>query len=163
MEMNLLGMNYSSYGEFYEIMNQMSHSLHKQHLVPSLIPMIGMGEKLEAGIRVLDVGCGKGFHIFELGKRFRNVGNVFLASHYPKSHFTGIDLTQSAIDGANQEKAKNNVKNVDFICQDAKHLNPEWKDTFDLVFIFDACHDQTRPDLVNKFFKISLKFLKSLI
>ena len=62
------GMNYSSYEEFYEIMNLMSQTLHKQHLVPSLIPMIGMKEKLEQGIQVLDVGCGKGFHIFELGK-----------------------------------------------------------------------------------------------
>uniref|UniRef100_A0A914CBT1 Methyltransferase domain-containing protein n=1 Tax=Acrobeloides nanus TaxID=290746 RepID=A0A914CBT1_9BILA len=133
-----LGMNYSAYGEFYEIMNQMSHALHKQHLVPSLIPMIGMKEKLEKGIQVLDVGCGKGFHIFEL------------ASHFPNSHFTGVDLTPSAIEGAEKDRIQNGAKNVEFICQDAKNLDSAWKDKFDLVFIFDACHDQTRPDLCMK-------------
>lgn len=170
-------MNYSSYEEFYEIMNQMSHSLHKQHLVPSLIPMIGKGEELEKGIQVLDVGCGRGFHIFELGKTLFPIYRIFskispglifsiplkrwtyfrrntvfdqnLASHYPNSQFTGVDLTQAAVEGAKEEKAKNDVKNVEFICQDAKHLKPEWEGKFDLVFIFDACHDQTRPDLVS--------------
>lgn len=61
-------MDYSSYGDFYDVMNLMSNSHYKQRLVPSLIPAIGMKEKLEQGIQVLDVGCGKGFQVFEIGR-----------------------------------------------------------------------------------------------
>ena len=59
-----------------------------------------------------------------------------------------MDLTPSAIEGAEKDRIQNGAKNVEFICQDAKNLDSAWKDKFDLVFIFDACHDQTRPDLV---------------
>lgn len=63
-----LGMDYSSYGAFYNIMDEFSIALHKKHLIPDLIPMTGMKEKLESGIQFLDVGCGSGFHVCELGK-----------------------------------------------------------------------------------------------
>uniref|UniRef100_A0A914CYL1 Methyltransferase domain-containing protein n=1 Tax=Acrobeloides nanus TaxID=290746 RepID=A0A914CYL1_9BILA len=55
-----------------------------------------------------------------------------------------------AIEGAEKDRIQNGAKNVEFICQDAKNLNLAWKDKFDLIFIFDACHDQTRPDLCMK-------------
>lgn len=68
-----LGMDYSNYGTFYNIMDEFSIALHKKHLVPDLIPMTGMKEKLENGIQFLDVGCGSGFHVCELGKSFSTV------------------------------------------------------------------------------------------
>ena len=49
-------------------MDQFSVTLHKKHLVPDLIPMTGMKEKLAKGLEFLDVGCGSGFHVCELGK-----------------------------------------------------------------------------------------------
>uniref|UniRef100_A0A914EKU1 Methyltransferase domain-containing protein n=1 Tax=Acrobeloides nanus TaxID=290746 RepID=A0A914EKU1_9BILA len=127
------GMDYSSYADFYQVMSALSQSWHKKTLVKDFIPMIGMKERLQEGILVLDVGCGNGFHVCEL------------ASHFPKSHFIGIDITQKAVDEANSRT--NGHKNVEFICMNAADMSKEWTDKFDLVFIFDACHDQCRPDL----------------
>src|SRR5262245_20802530 len=67
---SILGMDYSSYSEFYENMSAISNAQHKKHLIDKYIPMIEMKEKLEQGITVLDVGCGVGFHMFELGVDF---------------------------------------------------------------------------------------------
>ena len=64
-----------------------------------------------------------------------------------------MDITESAIQQAEEQKKKKNFSNVEFVCLDAKELKPEWIEKFDLVLIFDACHDQCRPDLV-KFIKI---------
>jgi ubiquinone/menaquinone biosynthesis C-methylase UbiE len=133
-----LGMEYSNYGSFYGIMDQFSIVLHKKHLVPDLIPMTGMKEKLIEGIEFLDVGCGSGFHACELAQAF------------PKSHFSGIDLTDSAILKANERKSQMLLPNVEFFQQNAKSMNPEWNNKFDMVMIFDACHDQCRPDLAIK-------------
>jgi ubiquinone/menaquinone biosynthesis C-methylase UbiE len=133
-----LGMDYSNYSDFYGIMDQFSIALHKKHLIPDLIPLTGMKEKLIEGIQFLDVGCGSGFHICELAKAF------------PKSHFTGIDLTDSAISKANERKSQMLLPNVEFFQQNAKSMNSEWSTKFDMVMIFDACHDQCRPDLAVK-------------
>jgi ubiquinone/menaquinone biosynthesis C-methylase UbiE len=133
-----LGMDYSNYTDFYGTMDQFSIALHKKHLIPDLIPMTGMKEKLIEGIQFLDVGCGSGFHICELAQAF------------PKSHFTGIDLTDSAISKANERKTKMLLPNVEFFQQNAKSMNSEWTNKFDMVMIFDACHDQCRPDLAVK-------------
>ncbi|VDK62435.1 unnamed protein product [Cylicostephanus goldi] len=40
--------------------------------------------------------------------------------------------------------------NLAFMQMDGRKLSGDWTDKFDLVIIFDACHDQTRPDLVGK-------------
>lgn len=144
-------MDYSSYSAFYESMAAISQSHHKKTLIDKYIPMIGMKEKLEEGILVLDVGCGNGFHIFELGMmnfREKLFSCSCLASHFSKSHFVGIDITESAIQQAEEKRKSTNVTNAEFVCLDAKELKSEWKEKFDLVLIFDACHDQCRPDLV---------------
>lgn len=38
--------------------------------------------------------------------------------------------------------------NLEFHVMDAGNLSPNWTGEFDLALIFDACHDQMRPDLV---------------
>lgn len=38
--------------------------------------------------------------------------------------------------------------NLAFIQMDPADMATEWTEKFDLVTVFDACHDQTRPDLV---------------
>ncbi|KAI1691263.1 methyltransferase domain-containing protein [Ditylenchus destructor] len=130
-----LGMNYSDYGELYKKINFMSRAMHQKHLVKDLVPTLGMKELLSSGIKVLDVGCGSGFHAMEL------------ASHFPNSHFTGVDLGDEGIKNAQKEAAEKELKNTSFICANANKLDASWTDKFDLVLIFDACHDQTRPDL----------------
>uniref|UniRef100_A0A0N4ZJY0 Methyltranfer_dom domain-containing protein n=1 Tax=Parastrongyloides trichosuri TaxID=131310 RepID=A0A0N4ZJY0_PARTI len=134
-----LGMQYSSYTNFFSTMAAFSEALHKEHLKPKIVPLSEMEEKLESTEKTecLDVGCGSGFHVFEL------------AQMYPNSHFTGLDITKEAIELANN-KLKNkhdNLKNVTFINMDAAKMKKEWDNKFDWITIFDACHDQCRPDL----------------
>lgn len=87
----------------------------------------------------------------------------FLAQHFPKSNFIGVDITESAIKKANEQKTQKNVQNVELVCMDAKQLRSEWTDKFDLVLIFDACHDQCRPDLVRVREKIRVQSKKSFL
>ncbi|CEF68728.1 Winged helix-turn-helix DNA-binding domain and Methyltransferase domain-containing protein [Strongyloides ratti] len=138
-----LGMQYSSYENFYANMSAFSESLHKEHLKPNIVPLSEMDKKLESKEKVecLDVGCGDGFHVIEL------------AHHYPNATFTGVDVTKNAIEIAEQKlKQQNNknLKNAVFINMNAANLKEEWTNKFDWITIFDACHDQCRPDLALK-------------
>ena len=60
----------------------------KSHILP-LVP--GLDERLKDGIRILDVGCGRG--------RALNL----LATWFPNSSFVGIDLSEEAIKFARPE------------------------------------------------------------
>ncbi len=64
--------------------------------------------------------------------------------------FTGIDLSLDAVHTANQSRFEDgkSLENAAFLQMNAQKLNSDWADKFDWVTIFDACHDQTRPDLV---------------
>lgn len=144
------GLDYCQFSEFQNFMSKMSKSLHEEHIVPNMIPAIGNGieEKLKnGGIRVLDVGCGNGFH------------SSLLAEEYPNSHFVGLDIGEDAIKHAKQttKKSGEQFQNLEFIQCDAGKMPSNWCKSFDLVLIFDACHDQMRPDLVSTFInKISV-------
>ncbi|RCN31287.1 methyltransferase domain protein [Ancylostoma caninum] len=101
----------------------------------------------------LDVGCGKGFHA------------AFLAQNFPKSNFTGIDVTLEAVHLANQQRKDNGemFDNLAFVQMDGSKMDADWTDKFDLVTIFDACHDQMRPDLVSYVRKIMKRAMVSLL
>ena len=86
------GVPYSSYKRFHEVMAEESYQTvvvalvdHTLSLVPNLI------DKLKNGIKVLDIGCGKGKAV-----------NV-MADHFKHSEFYGYDLSQEAIEAAKKE------------------------------------------------------------
>ncbi|KAI1702600.1 methyltransferase domain-containing protein [Ditylenchus destructor] len=130
-----LGVDYSAYPGFYDNMNNFSIAMHKNHLIKDLVPQMHMQGPLHNGIEVLDVGCGGGFHVLEM------------AQHYPKSKFIGIDFGAEGVRQAQEDANKKGLKNASFVLANAAELDASWTDKFDLVTIFDACHDQTRPDL----------------
>jgi SAM-dependent methyltransferase len=145
-----IGMKYESYTDFYRIMDNVTSVMHGEHLVPKLIPLVGIGEQLEQGIHMLDVGCGSGFHVSLLGLiSTLHYGN-FVAENFPKTNFTGIDLCLDAVTAANQARFEQgkSLQNAAYFQMDARKLKDDWTEKFDWVTIFDACHDQTRPDLV---------------
>ncbi len=66
-----------------------------------------------------------------------------LGRAFPASTFVGYDLDDGAIGRARAEAAGAQLTNVTFEVRDAARLDVE--DRFDLVFVFDAVHDQVDP------------------
>jgi ubiquinone/menaquinone biosynthesis C-methylase UbiE len=103
----------------------------ESHILP-LVP--ALPEQLAAGVHVLDVGCGRGRIINRL------------AGAYPRSRFTGIDLSSEAIQFAWGEAADQRLRNVEFIVADLSDFDVKAEvEAFDLVTTFDAIHDQAKP------------------
>jgi ubiquinone/menaquinone biosynthesis C-methylase UbiE len=106
----------------------------------------GLADQFAKGIKMLDVGCGCG--------RIMNR----LAELYPRSRFTGIDLSSEAILTAWHEAAEKKLRNVEFMVTDLSHFDQKAEDeAFDLVTTFDAIHDQAKPLSVLKGIHRTLK------
>jgi ubiquinone/menaquinone biosynthesis C-methylase UbiE len=129
------GVPYSSYKRFHEVMASESALTVVAGMDEHILPLISnIEEKLADGIDVIDVGCGTGLAMMHLAERF------------PNSRFTGVDFSHEAISNARAIADKRGLRNVTFEVHDAAEWKP--KAEFDLVFTFDAIHDQARPDLV---------------
>ena len=129
------GVPYSEYGRFHEVMAEDSGQSIVTALFDHVIPLVdGLHERLEAGVEVLDLGCGRGMAL------------RLLAQRYPKSHFTGLDFAAEAIAWAREQAAGDALANLRYEVADAAEITPER--AFDVIFTFDAIHDQKRPDLV---------------
>jgi ubiquinone/menaquinone biosynthesis C-methylase UbiE len=103
----------------------------ESHILP-LVP--GLTDRLAKGIRVLDVGCGRG--------RILNR----LAEVYSHSQFVGMDLSTDAIGFACNESSKKGLDNIEFVAADLSHFDETAKpDSFDFITTFDAIHDQAKP------------------
>jgi SAM-dependent methyltransferase len=126
------GLPYSAFKRFHEIMADDSGQTVLPALIDHILPLVpGLTERLQAGIDVLDVGCGRG--------RALNL----LARTFPNSRFTGFDFSDETIDYARNEARENGSTNVRFLKKDAAHfLDTE---AFDLICTFDAVHDQADP------------------
>lgn len=76
---------------------------------------------------------------------------LIAAEHFPNTNFTGIDVSLDAVKAATQNLSTEGkgLHNAAFIQMDARKLSDDWTEKFDWVSIFDACHDQQRPDLVS--------------
>ena len=68
---------------------------------------------------------------------------MHLAERFPVSHFVGYDFSSEAVDWANTEAHQRGLANIRFEVRDAANLDDEQR--FDVVFTFDAIHDQVDP------------------
>ena len=102
------------------------------NLVSSWIPSLhDVKDKLEAGGRVADVGCGKG------------ASTVLLAKAFPKSRFFGFDYHDKSIEAARESAKREGVADrVTFEVSKAKSY--PGKD-YDFVAVFDCLHDMGDP------------------
>ncbi|MEP6925942.1 MAG: class I SAM-dependent methyltransferase [Pyrinomonadaceae bacterium] len=102
------------------------------NLVSSWIPALeGVEEKLQAGAKVADIGCGLG------------ASTVLMAQAYPASTFVGFDYHDKSIEMARQRAAEGGVKDrVSFEVAKAKDF--PGKD-YDFVTYFDCLHDMGDP------------------
>ncbi|HMS08889.1 MAG TPA: class I SAM-dependent methyltransferase, partial [Pyrinomonadaceae bacterium] len=126
------GVPYSEYPRFHEVMAAESAQTIVAALEPYIIPLVpGLKEKLEAGIDVLDVGCGSGRAM------------TVLAEKYPNSRFAGYDFSEEGIARANAEAKAKGLANVRFAVRDAANIGETG--AYDLITSFDAIHDQADP------------------
>ncbi len=103
----------------------------------------GLTEKLEAGAKVADVGCGHG------------ASTILMSKAFPKSRFTGYDLHSDSIatadDRANVAGANGNLQ---FVTSSAKN----YRETgFDLICFMDCLHDMGDPVGAARHAKSALK------
>ena len=132
------GVPYSEYPRFHEVMaadsRQSVVSALEEHILP-LDP--GLIVILNNGIRVLDVGCGRGYALRLMAKRF------------PRSQFVGYDLSDEAIEFGTKAARDEGLENIVFESQDLTSFDKDAPEhAFDLITAFDAIHDQARPDRV---------------
>jgi len=102
------------------------------NLMSAWIPALdGVKEKLEAGARVADVGCGKG------------ASTLLMAQAFPKSRFIGFDYHDKSIEGARDSAKRQGIaERVTFDVASAKNF--PGKD-YDFVAVFDCLHDMGDP------------------
>src|SRR5437899_13105821 len=125
------GVPYSAYQpDFTGLMDRRSRPRYDELLFGAyLAKPEGLISRLEAGIRVADVGCGTGYCITLMARRF------------PKSTFIGYDVSEEGI--AEARAAARGLANASFVVQDVSRL--ESPAPFDLMTAFDAIHDQADP------------------
>ncbi len=130
-----IGLTYDQDGPAVaEMVDRMFAPWNKTALISEALPKVsGMVEKLEAGAKVADVGCGAGVAIISMAKAF------------PKSDFHGYDNSKFALARARQHLADAGVSNVTFHDSDNDPLPA--KATFDVGLTLDCLHDMARPDL----------------
>jgi SAM-dependent methyltransferase len=102
------------------------------NLVSSWIPALeGVEEKLKAGARVADIGCGHG------------ASTLLMAKSYPKSKFFGFDYHKPSVMKAREKaKAMGVADRVTFDVAPAKDFPGKG---YDLVTFFDCLHDMGDP------------------
>lgn len=127
------GVPYAEYRpEFTDLMDAISRSVFDSLLIDAYLPMVnGLSDLLIQGAEVADVACGTGHALVVLGRNF------------PASTFVGFDLDDGAIARARAEAAGAGLTNVQFHVVDAARLEDDGR--FDVVFVFDAIHDQVEP------------------
>ena len=102
------------------------------NLVPSWIPSLeGVEDKLQAGARVADIGCGHG------------ASTVLLAQAYPASTFAGSDYHEGSIESARKRAAEAGV--ADRVTFETATAQTYGGTGYDLVATFDCLHDMGDP------------------
>jgi SAM-dependent methyltransferase len=129
------GVPYASFERFHAVLAEASEQTASADLLDHVLPLVpGLRSALESGIDVLDVGCGGGRALH------------LLARSFPKSRFTGFDLSSDAIARARQDAAARRLSNLRFELRDAAEVTHT--EAFDLILAFDAIPALPRPAVV---------------
>ena len=104
---------------------------YQANLVESWLPALdGVVERLEAGARIADVGCGYG------------AATLLLAESFPKSTAAGFDYHDGSIAAARTRATETGLADrVTFQVAGAK----DFTGVYDLVCLFDCLHDMGDP------------------
>ena len=126
------GLHYDHFDRFHEVMAEDSYQSVVLSLIDYILPIVpGLGQRLETGIAVADVGCGGGWAMLKLAQTF------------PRSRFAGFDLCADAFAAAEAQARAEGLDNLRFEALDLSRVDRIG--TFDLITAFDAVHDQKDP------------------
>ena len=117
---------------YQQLMADWSRPRYDETLIDVTLPLVpGLISRLEAGIDVVDLGCGYG-HAVNL-----------MAQAFPNSRVTGYDFDTESITAARAEAALMGLTNAHFEIKDVAELDTHGQ--YDLITAFDAIHDQAHP------------------
>jgi SAM-dependent methyltransferase len=126
------GVPYAAYPRFQQLQAEESAAVFDASLISATLPLVpGLVERLNAGIDVLDVGCGQGHAI------------TLMARAFPASRFTGLDFSDEGVEQGRREAAGWGLTNARFAVQDVAALDAPAQ--FDFITAFDCIHDQAHP------------------
>lgn len=114
------------------------------NLLPVVLPAVeGLVSRLDAGAKVVDVGCGAGSAVLLMAKAF------------PKSSFHGYDISQYALARAAQKLEDSGLHNAAF--DDPRHAPMAADNSVDFITTFDCIHDMTHPTEMMKIIRQAIK------
>jgi SAM-dependent methyltransferase len=125
------GLPASTYDPLSDVLAAESGAIFDSALLSEVIPRLGLLDRLREGCHVCDLGCGEG-HAVQL-----------LASEFPNSAFSGIDISEAAVERAVQSCAARGLTNCSFTVGDIEPLDLESR--FDLILAANAVHDLGNP------------------
>lgn len=124
---------FQAHGEaFSGWVSSLTHPMQRL-VVGKVLPEL-LGEELERGIDVLDMGCGAGELLFKL------------AATYPNSRLTGVDVDGHGIKIAQSNAKERDLKQITFLHTSGEDFN--LTSAFDLVLMFEVFHEIPIPDRV---------------
>ena len=113
------------------------------NLTSEWIPALdGVEEKLKAGAKIADIGCGHGSSA------------ILMAQAYPKSTVHGYDFHEPSIEEARRKAKAAGVDNVQFEVASAQDYPGEG---YEFACIFDALHDMGDPVGASRHIRETLK------
>ena len=131
------GVSFAEFGAGMPLaLEQMNRPVYENRLVRSWLPAVpGAIERLTAGGRAIDVGCGTG------------VVPLILAKAFPDARIEGLDLDARSIEIARGYAREQGLQDrVRFIQAGADALEPQ--PGYDLITTFDVIHDLPDPGQV---------------
>ncbi|CAN5715221.1 class I SAM-dependent methyltransferase [soil metagenome] len=128
-----IGRDYDDHGPEAAIgMERSFEPWMRAHLITDLIPLLDdVEQRLRAGARAADVGCGAGGVVLQL------------AAAFPASRFAGYDISQYALARARERLAERGLPNAEF--HDPREAPMPDDGSLGLVTAFDCLHDMTDP------------------
>ncbi len=140
-----LGHDYDSHGPQGAVGIERSFEpWNRAFLLPLVLPAVeGVVAKLQHGAKLADVGCGAGGAV------------LLMAKEFPRSTFTGYDISQFALARADQKQLESGVVNATFV--DPRRTPLPNDQSLDVVTTFDCIHDMTHPQQMIAAIRAALK------
>jgi SAM-dependent methyltransferase len=114
------------------------------NLMSAWIPALdGVAEKLAAGARVADIGCGQG------------ASTILMAKAFPKSTFFGFDYHDKSIEAARESAKREGV--ADRVTFEVAKVKDFPGTEYDFVAVFDCLHDIGDPTGASRHVRESLR------